>query len=46
LYAGVSSGANVHVALDEAKRFKEKKTIVTVLCDSMNRYLTEERYVT
>jgi cysteine synthase A len=46
LYAGVSSGANVYVALEEAKKSKEKKRVVTILCDSMNRYLTEERYVT
>lgn len=46
LYAGVSSGANVYVALEEAKKAKEKKRIVTILPDSMNRYLTEERYVT
>lgn len=46
LYAGVSSGANVCVALEEAKKSKEKKTVVTLLPDSMNRYLTEERYVT
>ena len=46
LYAGVSSGANVYVAVEEAKKFKEKKTVVTLLPDSMDRYLTEERYVT
>ena len=46
LYAGVSSGANAYVALEEAKKSKEKERIVTILCDSMNRYLTEERYVT
>jgi len=46
LYAGVSSGANVHVALEIAKKSKEKKSIVALLCDHMNRYLTEERYVT
>ncbi len=46
LYAGVSSGANVYVALEEAKKSKGKKRVVTILPDSMNRYLTEERYVT
>jgi cysteine synthase A len=46
LYAGVSSGANVYVALEEEKKSKEKKRIATILPDSMNRYLTEERYVT
>jgi cysteine synthase A len=46
LYAGVSSGANVHVALEEAKKLKAKKRVVTLLPDSMSRYLTDERYVT
>ena len=46
LYCGVSSGANVHVALEEAKKADGKKRIVTLLNDHMNRYLTEERYVT
>jgi cysteine synthase A len=45
LYAGISSGANVYIALKEAKKHK-KKTIVTVLPDSMDRYITEERFVT
>jgi cysteine synthase A len=46
LYCGVSSGANVHFALEEARKPGGKKTVVTLLCDHMNRYLTEERYVT
>jgi len=46
LYAGISSGANVYIALEEAKKYKDKKTIVTVLADSMDRYITEERFVT
>jgi cysteine synthase A len=46
LYCGVSSGANVFFALAEARKTKGKKTIVTLLNDHMNRYLTEERYVT
>ncbi len=45
-YCGVSSGANVFFALVEAKKSKSKKNIVTLLNDHMNRYLTEERYVT
>lgn len=45
LYAGVSSGANVYGAVQKAKTLKGK-TIVTVLPDSMNRYLTEEHYIT
>jgi cysteine synthase A len=46
LYCGVSSGANVFFALEEARKAQGKKTIVTLLNDHMNRYLTEERYVT
>jgi len=46
LYAGISSGANVYIALEEAKKYKNKKTIVTVLADSIDRYITEERFVT
>lgn len=46
LYCGVSSGANVFFALEEAKKAKGKKIIVTLFNDHMNRYLTEERYVT
>lgn len=45
LFAGVSSGANVLVALQEAKQF-EGSQVVTVLPDSGDRYFTEEHYVT
>jgi len=44
-FAGVSSGANVLVALREAEK-DEGANIVTVLCDSADRYFTEEHYVT
>ena len=46
LCAGISSGANVYTALEEAKKHKNRKTIVTILPDSMDRYMTEERFVT
>jgi len=46
LFAGVSSGANVLVAIKEAKRLEKGKNVVTILCDSGDRYLTEEHYVT
>lgn len=46
LYCGVSSGANVHFAMREARNSTRKLRIVTLLNDHMNRYLTEERYVT
>jgi len=44
-FAGVSSGANVLVALREAREGRGDN-IVTVLCDSADRYFTEEHYVT
>ncbi len=46
LFAGVSSGANVLVAMKEAKKLGKGKTVVTVLPDSGDRYLTEEHFVT
>ncbi len=46
IFAGISSGANVHVALEIAKKLGPGKTVVTVLHDSGDRYLTEEHYVT
>jgi len=46
LYCGVSSGANVYFAMREATRADKELRIVTLLNDHMNRYLTEERYVT
>lgn len=46
LFAGVSSGANVLVALKEAHSLGKGKTVVTILPDSGDRYLTEEHYVT
>ncbi len=45
LFAGVSSGANVLVALREGRKF-EGANVITVLPDSGDRYFTEEHYVT
>jgi cysteine synthase len=45
IFAGVSSGANVAVALREAQKYPGSH-IATVLCDSADRYFTEEHYVT
>jgi cysteine synthase A len=39
LLVGPSSGANVHGAVEVAKRLKEGAKVVTVLCDSGERYL-------
>jgi len=46
LFAGISSGANVLVAIVEAKKLGKGKNVVTVLPDSGDRYLTEEHYIT
>jgi cysteine synthase A len=46
LFAGISSGANVLVALQEAKRLKEGGKVATVLPDHGDRYLTEEHFTT
>jgi cysteine synthase A len=46
LFCGMSGGANVFAALQVAKRLGKGKTIVTVLADSRDRYLTTERYIT
>ena len=42
LFAGVSSGANVAVALKVARELGAGKTVVTVLCDTGERYLSLE----
>jgi cysteine synthase A len=46
IFAGISSGANVHMALKVAERLGAGSTVVTVLHDSGDRYFTEEHYVT
>lgn len=49
LFVGMSSGANVHAALQVAKRLGKGKNVVTVLVDRRDRYLSEfpeEHYVT
>ncbi len=44
LLTGISSGANVFAAQQVAKELGPGKTVVTVLCDSGERYLTVEKY--
>ena len=45
IFAGISSGANVWVALQRAKQIGKGKTIVTVVCDSGLKYLNGDLYV-
>ncbi len=42
LFAGISSGANVSVALDVARRLGPGHRVVTLLCDSGLKYLQDE----
>lgn len=46
VFCGVSSGANVLVATEEAKKLGMDKNVVTVLPDHGDRYLTEEHFIT
>ena len=45
LLIGISSGANLHAAYQVASRSENKgKTIVTILCDTAERYLSTELF--
>lgn len=44
LLAGISSGANVAVALEVARELGEGKNVVTVLCDTGERYFSLDEY--
>ena len=46
IFCGMSSGANVLAALRVAKELGSHKRFVTILPDSRDRYLSEERYTT
>jgi cysteine synthase B len=41
IFVGVSAGANVHAAVELAKKLPANSLVVTILCDNGNRYLTE-----
>jgi cysteine synthase len=45
LFSGISSGANVFVATNAAKKLRQGN-VVTILPDSGARYLTEEHFIT
>jgi cysteine synthase A len=44
LLAGISSGANIAVALDVARELGEGKNVVTMLCDTGERYFSLDEY--
>ncbi len=44
LFAGISSGANVSVALDLAQRLGPGHRVVTILCDSGLKYLQDDLF--
>lgn len=46
IFCGISSGANVHVALQLARQLGPGKRLVAILPDNRDRYLTVERYTT
>lgn len=40
LLVGISAGANVHIAVELAQTMKPDEVVVTILCDTGERYLT------
>ena len=44
LLVGISAGANVRVALDVARELGPGKNVVTVLCDTGERYFSLDEY--
>lgn len=46
LLCGISTGANVLVAITEAKKHGPNTNIVTIAVDGADRYFTDERYIT
>ncbi|MDR2171793.1 MAG: cysteine synthase family protein [Planctomycetaceae bacterium] len=42
LFVGISSGANVLAAVKLAEKLTQNETIVTILCDNGNRYISDE----
>ena len=46
IFCGMSTGANVFVALNEAKKLGTRKNVVTVAVDHGDRYFSDERFIT
>ncbi|MGH7790150.1 MAG: cysteine synthase A [Candidatus Binatia bacterium] len=44
ILVGISAGANCHAALEVARRLGPGKTVVTVFCDTGERYLTTDLF--
>lgn len=44
LLVGISAGANVAIALDVARELGEGKNVVTILCDTGERYFSLDEY--
>jgi len=46
VFCGISTGANVFVAIKEGKKLGKGKNVVTIAVDSGDRYFSDERYIT
>ena len=44
LLVGISAGASVKIALDIARELGPGKTVVTILCDTGERYFSSDAY--
>jgi cysteine synthase A len=44
LLTGISAGANVAIALDLARELGPGKNVVTILCDTGERYFSLDEY--
>jgi cysteine synthase A len=44
LLVGISAGANIHIAAQVARELGPGKTVVTVLCDTGERYFSLDEY--
>ena len=46
VFCGMSTGANVFVAIKEAKKLRTDANVVTIAVDRGDRYLSDERFIT